>query len=74
MSRPKRQCSKCTEPHHARGLCTKHYHEGRQYREPALVFRADPEMYAEVVKRAKLERVSLSELVRTYVEWGLEVK
>lgn len=38
----------------------------------ALVFRTDPQQYQEVFAYAARNNTTASEVVRTFVEWGLE--
>lgn len=60
-----------TEPNLDYGM-TKATLRPKRKKEPSIWFRADPDMRSRIKAQAKASGVTMSELIRTYVEWGLE--
>jgi hypothetical protein len=46
--------------------------KGKTNHEPSIWFRADIDVRRRIKTRAQAAGVTMSELIRTYIEWGLE--
>lgn len=64
----------CPGKHKAHGLCNAHYQNVRNAETWVTVARTDRDTYEAIAAYAKRHHTTKAEVLRTFIEWGLEAK